>query len=203
MFQAHVVGQERSGTDMLSLYGAESPDGKGPGWARFLTFFASLVEVGCFCWLCVIVEVRVHVSSPCGRSGEVRVRHAITLGAESQKGPPHSTLPDSALLLRFCSSASFVMSARRRPVLLVDRIATARKQHIKGDQKVLTSCRLFYANITCCLVVYSTTVQHVDHGRTGGDLRASGYSPSLLSAVYRHLPVKADRLEVIDALFRE
>ena len=64
---------------MLSLYGAESPDGKGPRWARFLTFFASLVEVGCFCWLCVIVEVRVHVSSPCGRSGEVRDRHAITL----------------------------------------------------------------------------------------------------------------------------
>ena len=28
MFQAHVVGQERSGTDMLSLYGAESPDGR-------------------------------------------------------------------------------------------------------------------------------------------------------------------------------
>ena len=78
MCQAHVVGQERSGTDMLSLYGAESPDVEGPRWARFLTLFASLVEVGCFCWLCVIVEVRVHVSSPCGRSGEVRVRHAIT-----------------------------------------------------------------------------------------------------------------------------
>ena len=52
--------------------------GEGPRWARFLTFFASLVEVGCFCWLCVIVEVRVHVSSPCGRSGDVRGRRSIT-----------------------------------------------------------------------------------------------------------------------------
>ena len=79
MFWALVVGQGRSGADVLSLYGAESPDGKGPRWARFLTFFASLVEVVCSGWLYFIVEVRVHISSPCGRSGEVRVRHAITV----------------------------------------------------------------------------------------------------------------------------
>ena len=78
MFQAHVVGQERSGTDMLSLYGAESPDGKGPRWARFLTSFVSLVEFGCSCWFCEILEVRVHVLGPCGRSGEVRGRCSIT-----------------------------------------------------------------------------------------------------------------------------
>ena len=36
---------------MLSLYGAESPDGKGPRWARFLTSFASLVEFVCSGWL--------------------------------------------------------------------------------------------------------------------------------------------------------
>ena len=64
---------------MLSLYGAESPDGKGPRWARFLTFFASLVEFVCSGWLYFTVEVRVHLLGPCGRSGEVRVRHAITL----------------------------------------------------------------------------------------------------------------------------
>ena len=50
MFQALVVGQGRSGADILSLYGAESPDGKGPRWARFLTCFASLVEFGCSFW---------------------------------------------------------------------------------------------------------------------------------------------------------
>ena len=78
MFQALVVGQGRSGADMLSLFGAESGDGKGPGWARFLTLFASLVEFVCSCWLYVILEVRVHVSSPCERSEEVRVRHSYT-----------------------------------------------------------------------------------------------------------------------------
>ena len=80
MFQALVSGQRRSGADMLSLFGAESPDGKGSGWARFLTFrlFVSLVEVVCSCWLYVILEVRVHVSSPCGWSGEVRGRYDIT-----------------------------------------------------------------------------------------------------------------------------
>ena len=63
---------------MLSLYGAESPDGKGPRWARFLTFFVFMVEFGCSCWSCEILEVRVHLSSPCGRSGDVRGRRSIT-----------------------------------------------------------------------------------------------------------------------------
>ena len=63
---------------MLSLYGAESPDGKGPRWARFLTFSVFLVERVCSFWFYVILEVRVHVSSPCGRSGEVRGRYSIT-----------------------------------------------------------------------------------------------------------------------------
>ena len=64
---------------MLSLYGAESPDGKGPRWAHFLTFFASLVEFVCSGWLHFIVEVRVHLLSPCGRSGDVRGRRSITV----------------------------------------------------------------------------------------------------------------------------
>ena len=34
MFQALVGGQRRSGADMLSLFGAELPDGKGPRWAQ-------------------------------------------------------------------------------------------------------------------------------------------------------------------------
>ena len=63
---------------MLSLYGAESPDGKGPRWARFLTFFASLVEFVCSGWLYFTVEVRVHLLGPCGRSGDVRGRRSIT-----------------------------------------------------------------------------------------------------------------------------
>merc|ERR1712086_917689 len=53
------------------------------GWRRvemgtFLTCFVSLVEFGCSCWSCVMLSVRVHVLSPCGRSGDVRGRHAIT-----------------------------------------------------------------------------------------------------------------------------
>ena len=52
--------------------------GEGPRWARFLTFFASLVEFVCSGWLYFIVEVRVHVLSPCGRSGDVRGRRSIT-----------------------------------------------------------------------------------------------------------------------------
>ena len=70
---------------MLSLYGAESPDGKGPRWARFLTCYASLVEFGCSCWFCETLEVRVHVSSPCSRSGEVRGRHAINFWSRVTK----------------------------------------------------------------------------------------------------------------------
>ena len=78
MFQALVGGQRRSGADMLSLFGAELPDGKGPRWAQFLTFFVFLVEFVCSGWLCDILSVRAHVLSPCGRSEEVRGRHAIT-----------------------------------------------------------------------------------------------------------------------------
>ena len=79
IFWAHVVGQERSGTDMLSLYGAESPDGRiGPRWAHFLTCFVSLVEFGCSCWFCVMLSVRLQVLSRFGRSGDVRSRRSIT-----------------------------------------------------------------------------------------------------------------------------
>ena len=51
---------------------------EGPRWARFLTFFASLVEFVCSGWLCEILEVRVHLLGPCGRSGDVRGRRSIT-----------------------------------------------------------------------------------------------------------------------------
>ena len=67
-----------SGADMLSLLGAEGPDGEGSRWAHFLTCSVSLVEFGCSCWSCVMLRVRMHVLGPCGRSGDVRVRHAIT-----------------------------------------------------------------------------------------------------------------------------
>ena len=84
---------------MLSRYGAESPDGKGPRWARFLTFFASLVEFGCSCWFWDILEVRVHVLSPCGRSGEVRGRRSLTFRSRVTKrastDPPSSKEPRS------------------------------------------------------------------------------------------------------------
>ena len=43
-------------------------------------------ECVCSFWFCVILEVRVHVSSPCGRSGDVRGRHAITFEAEALAG---------------------------------------------------------------------------------------------------------------------
>ena len=58
--------------------GREKPDGRGPRWAQFFTFFVFLVDFVCSSWLYIILCVRVHVSSPCGRSGEVRVRHSIT-----------------------------------------------------------------------------------------------------------------------------
>ena len=51
---------------------------KWPRWAQFLTCFVFLVEFVCSGWLCDILSVRAHVLSPCGRSEEVRGRHAIT-----------------------------------------------------------------------------------------------------------------------------
>ena len=59
IFWAVVVGQGGSGADMLSLYGAESPDGKGPRWARFLTFLRLLGRI------CVFLLVLCHTKSPC------------------------------------------------------------------------------------------------------------------------------------------
>eukprot|EP00964_Phaeocystis_antarctica_P153415 scaffold121687_cov33-Phaeocystis_antarctica.AAC.1 len=71
MFQAHVVGQERSGTDMLSLYGAESPDGRR-------------AEVGTKS----VCMFQAHVVGQ-GMSGD----DVLSLfRAESQKGPPHAIL---------------------------------------------------------------------------------------------------------------
>ena len=78
MFQAHVVGQERSGSDMLSLYGAESPDGRRAEVGTVSDFFRLLGRIRVSGWLYFIVEVRVHLSSPCGRSGDVRGRRSIT-----------------------------------------------------------------------------------------------------------------------------
>ena len=79
-----MVGQERSGADMLSLYGAESPDGRRAEVGTFSDFFRLLGRIIFVCsgWLYFIVEVRVHVSSPCGRSGDVRGRRSITFRAE-------------------------------------------------------------------------------------------------------------------------
>mgnify|MGYP004274064437 CR=1 FL=1 len=59
MFQAHVVGQERSGTDMLSLYGAESPDGRRAEVGTVSDFFRLLVRSWVF--LLVVCDSR----SPC------------------------------------------------------------------------------------------------------------------------------------------
>ena len=47
--------------------------------------FVFLVEFVCYFWFYVILEVRLHVSSPCGRSGEVRGRHAITFWSRVTK----------------------------------------------------------------------------------------------------------------------
>ena len=65
--------------------GREEPDGGGTRWARFLILcFFFLDHLGS-CWLGAILCVRVHVASPCGRSGEVMGRHSITLWSRVTK----------------------------------------------------------------------------------------------------------------------
>ena len=60
MFQAHVVGQERSGADMLSLFGAESPDAwQRAGVGTVSDFFRLLGRS----WVFLLVVC--HSRSPC------------------------------------------------------------------------------------------------------------------------------------------
>ena len=54
------------------------------GWRRveigtFSDLFRLLGRIWVFLLFWEILEVRVHLLGPCGRSGEVRSRHAITL----------------------------------------------------------------------------------------------------------------------------
>ena len=63
MFQAHVAGdvggQERSGADMLSLYGAESPDGRRAEVGTVSDFFRLLGRS----WVFLLAVC--HSRSPC------------------------------------------------------------------------------------------------------------------------------------------
>ena len=54
--------------------------------------FRLLGRLCVFLLVCVILCVRVHVPSPCERSGERSWADILSLGAGSQKGPPHSIL---------------------------------------------------------------------------------------------------------------
>ena len=63
---------------LRSTEGLGSAPHAPPQPGTFSDFFVSVFEFMCSGWLCNILGVHVLVLSPCGRSEEVRVRHAYT-----------------------------------------------------------------------------------------------------------------------------